>query len=298
MDEFFEYLKIIGIGAPSDAPRVLLNHTSQEVFEIATRCYSLTERPSPVPGEGAFNFTVNSTISGGIYPCSDHNCRRYNAYNLASFAALYVDSIYIPNFFEYVYQFNKRGGSFSNESQAANFVSRVITDIILMLELNPLFLANILHIHPQSGEYCSTHLKEIRQHETNLYNQFAKIEKDIVSDLVKKVKFQIYTNTIVPLDPSDYLGGGMYTFVSVPKRLRRYIGDVPYTFTDTEATELGIIGQYINPIFDDLTAQKYSAPLRNLPYLTNKKIELDIINQEPRRKRTGYDVMQGLSARA
>ena len=86
MDEFFEYLKIIGIGAPSDAPRVLLNHTSQEVFEIATRCYSLTERPSPVPGEGAFNFTVNSTISGGIYPCSDHNCRRYNAYNLASFA--------------------------------------------------------------------------------------------------------------------------------------------------------------------------------------------------------------------
>ena len=42
MDEFFEYLKIIGIGAPSDAPRVLLNHTSQEVFEIATRCYSLT----------------------------------------------------------------------------------------------------------------------------------------------------------------------------------------------------------------------------------------------------------------
>ena len=78
----------------------------------------------------------------------------------------------------------------------------------------------------------------------------------------------------------------------MPKRLRRYIGDVPYTFTDTEATELGIIGQYINPIFDDLTAQKYSAPLRNLPYLTNKKIELDIINQEPRRKRTGYDVMQ------
>lgn len=52
----------------------------------------------PVEGfekQSLFNFSVDSTLEGGKFPCSDFSCRENNLYQLAKFSALYADKTLI-----------------------------------------------------------------------------------------------------------------------------------------------------------------------------------------------------------
>ncbi len=279
MNEFYDYLKELGIVSPSDVPKIILKMSTENLINVAIHCYVLTERKPPSPEENSFSFTVNSSISGGIHPCSDIACRLKQANEFASLTAMYVDAVYMPNFFEYMYMVSAEGHSFRNAQQFANFRNRFIIDLILMLRLKPLFLANILRINPQLGSYCSRHLAEKKTYEENLITRFKKIEGDVISQLVTKVKFSISAqNTLIPDDPGNFLGGGVNRFINLPEQLLKYRKLAPYTFTDAEVINLGIWEPFVVPIFEDLISQKYSMNTSDLAYLTNRKIESEIIN--------------------
>lgn len=45
--------------------------------------------------QSLFNFSVDSTLEGGGFPCADYACREQNIYHLAKFSALYADKTLI-----------------------------------------------------------------------------------------------------------------------------------------------------------------------------------------------------------
>lgn len=44
-----------------------------------------------IENQSQFNFSVDSTLEGGKFPCTDYACREQNIYHLAKFSALYAD---------------------------------------------------------------------------------------------------------------------------------------------------------------------------------------------------------------
>ncbi len=53
---------------------------------------------------------------------------------------------------------------------------------------------------------------------------------------------------------------------------------MPYTFTRKETGILGLNDLLLSPIFNDLILQKYAMVKYNISYLTNRKLETEIIN--------------------
>lgn len=48
-----------------------------------------------IENQSQFNFSVDSTLEGGKFPCTDYACREQNIYHLAKFSALYADKTLI-----------------------------------------------------------------------------------------------------------------------------------------------------------------------------------------------------------
>lgn len=48
-----------------------------------------------IENQSLFNFSVDSTLEGGKFPCTDYACREQNIYHLAKFSALYADKTLI-----------------------------------------------------------------------------------------------------------------------------------------------------------------------------------------------------------
>lgn len=44
-----------------------------------------------IENQSQFNFSVDSTLEGGKFPCTDYACREQNIYHLAKFSALYAE---------------------------------------------------------------------------------------------------------------------------------------------------------------------------------------------------------------
>lgn len=48
-----------------------------------------------IENQSLFNFSVDSTLEGGKFPCTDYACREQNIYHLAKFSTLYADKTLI-----------------------------------------------------------------------------------------------------------------------------------------------------------------------------------------------------------
>ncbi len=280
MEKFYEYLQSIGISDPPDVFEVIQKLSIEKIIEVSTKCYTLTETSGEqIKDHSIFNFSASSTISGGIRPCADVECRIRNVYELSAFAALYADKVVIPNPFEHIYHHLSSDFNFSNEEQEYFFVSRLIGDIVIMLNLKPLVKSKLLTINPQVKSYCKECWEQELVKQKKIQDAFERIEKDAINDLNRNIKFTLDTKkSIVMSGARDYIGQEVLRFAMLPKVLKPYIKSIPYTFKSDEVKKLELWQPVVIPIFEDLILQKYSMLNLNTAYLTNRKIETDIIH--------------------
>jgi hypothetical protein len=281
MEKFYEYLQSIGISNPPDAFEVVRKLSLDKIIEISIECYGLTEASAgKVTNHSIFNFSASSTMSGGTYPCAEVNCRVRNMYELAAFTALYADKVVIPNPFEHIYHRLSSGFRFDNEEQIHFFVEQLIGDIVVMLNFKPLVENKLLTINPQLRCYCKDCWKREIAGQKKIQAFLKKIEPDIIYDLNKNIKFKLDTKkSIIMSGTKDYIGMEAIRFAILPKNLKQYIKSIPYTFKSAEIKKLGLWQPIISPIFEDLVLQKYSMSLLGTTYLTNRKIEADLIQR-------------------
>ena len=277
MDKFYNQLKDIKIISAPDVFVVIPEMDIEKIIKLATDCYMLTESCAVTPSEGTvFSFSASSSLSGGIYPCSEINCRLNNVYELSVFAALYADKIIIPNFFEYIHDHDF---NFSSEEMFFIFLNRFMGDLVLMLDLKPLIQENIICINPRIKSFCTECLKKQISHEKNAIKVFKKIEKQLEPEIFKNLKFVMDSqNSIVINTEKNYVATEAIRFITLPPVFKKYIKKIPYTFNKKEVEILGLNDFLLNPIFNDLILQKYTMAKYNISYLTNRRLETEIIN--------------------
>lgn len=281
MQDFYNFLRELGIIDAPDVFEVIRKMKHEEVTELAKQCYLLTEKRPHIVSPSLFNFSVNSSIPGGMHRCAEINCRLNTSHAFSIFSAMYAETVYLPNFFEHIYHNLTDGFDFENEDQYLNFEKRLAGDIVLMFNLRPLFEAGILRINPQLGAYCNGCLQKKREDEEKLNNQFSHIEEEIIPLLAEKVKLTLGSDGALFLgDPDNYLNSEVLKFSIVPKELKKYVKKYRYTLSSEDALKLKPLWAYfLNPIFNDLAVQKFTTNSLDLNYLTDKKLEAEIIDR-------------------
>lgn len=277
MKEFFEYLNKVDIRHPSEVEGKIYKLPVNKVIELLKNCYNLVNLSRPqFDSTSIFNFSANTPLSGGVRPCSCIECRLKNAYKLSILAALYSDTVVVPNLFDYSHhaKFN-----FKNKDQEFNFYNRVAGDIIVFLHFKPLIEVGIIQVNPTVISLCRECLLKTLKEEKNLKQNFNLIERKLENNLKRKIKFIFDTpKSIVIQDSEKYTDTEVIEFSILPSEFKKYIGKIPYTFNTKEAKKLGLFREMIfNSAFDDLILQKYSLGARGLSYLTNRRIDSEII---------------------
>lgn len=280
MGEFYEYLHSLHINEPPDVFDVIPKLSFEELIKTGIQCYTLTEtRVRPTQNLGVFDFSASGSISGGIYPCSEIDCRLRNVYELAAFSALYADKVIIPNPFEHIYHYLTSDFNFANQEQFYIFCNRLMGDIVIMLNLRPLVDGGILYINPQLRSFCKECWARNLKEQKALINDFHKLESRIITDLNKNIKFVLDTKkTIVAEGTPNYLGSEVFRFLILPKIFETFKKSIPHTFSPTEVETLRLWEPFVTPVIEDLILQKFSMVNLNTAYLTNRGIEADIIN--------------------
>jgi hypothetical protein len=277
MDQFYKHLEALKIYSGPDVFAVVPEMEVKEIVKLGMDCYLLTESDASMTiDEGIFNFSASSAICGGVYPCAEIPCRLKNVYELSVFAALYADKVLIPNFFEHLHDLDPK---FTSGEGFFNFTNRLMGDIVLMLDLKPLIQEGIVCINPRMKTYCNHCVKLKISQEKKFVNFFKRIEKKLAPKIYKQVKFTLDTNnSIVIKADKSYVATEALRFIVLPPVFKKYIKKIPYTFNAGEVEKLGLNELLLVPIFNDLILQKCSMDQFNISYLTNRKLETEIIN--------------------
>jgi hypothetical protein len=93
--------------------------------------------------DSVFNYTVDSTLAGGPFPCWHYDCRSKNVRSLATFAALYADKVLIQAPYEAAL-----------ESDNADPLSELAFAITLTMRLRPVVEAGVVGF---SSHYVPVH---------------------------------------------------------------------------------------------------------------------------------------------
>lgn len=264
-------------------------------------CYLLTEASSrPKRNEGIFNFSVSSSISGGVTPCSSPQCRINNSYDLASFAALYSEKIYIPNPFEHIYRRSESNFEFDNEGQFFYFINQVIGDVMILLTFRPLFKHNIFSINPQMISVCDDCWNKKRKKQRDIDKKIIESREKIINKINENVTFKIDKMGAIVISGTEYIGGEVLRFITIPEHLKIYHKKRPYIFSKEEVKDLELYGYFMNSAIDDIMTQKFFMDDFNVSYLTNRGIDSDIIQslidgKEQENRKREYSIINGLS---
>ncbi len=286
MEEFFQYLVSLGITSAPDVFPVLVSVLDKSgidgVRDIAAQCYILSEARSNYPRDdlkSVFKFSVGSSVSGGVRPCAEVECRVNNLYDFATFCALYAQRAYIPNPFEHVYERLNNGFEFASETAVMVFVNQIAGDIAVMFNFKPLLDQGILRINPQVKAFCNEHWEQhVREAET--FQQKMKVlDPILIRTLNEHVRFELGRDkTIVVQDPERYTNMETFDFIKFPENLVPYLRRAPHIFSAKEVEKLGIWEAIVVPAVNEVIFQKYSMFKQDAAYLTSYGLEKDIIN--------------------
>lgn len=304
MKEFFEYLASIGITAAPDTFSILGRTLEQSgldaICDIAAQCYVLSETASNYPKDtltSVFQFSVGSSVSGGVRPCSEIACRVNNLYDLAIFSALYAERVYIPNPFEHLYGHLQRGFEFDSDTARVAFVNQIAGDIVVMFNLKPLIEGGIVRINPQFRSFCKEHWGEHVIEAKTFQKKMGVLDPRLIKLLNEHVRFEMKKDkTILLHDPQKYTNLEVLGFIKFPENLTSYLGRAPYIFSPNEVEALGIWQALVIPAVNEVVFQKYSMFKQNASYLTSYGLEKDIIDglsshTEERRSKELFDAL-------
>jgi hypothetical protein len=121
----------------------------KKILDLLHESAELTSLGEVVREQSIFSQATTLSLSGGRRPCSGLDCRARNAKNLAQYAALYADKIYIHNFLlDHIF-----GHEVLDEQELK---STLVDDLTILAYLKPLIEAGRVVPMTPPDEYCPT----------------------------------------------------------------------------------------------------------------------------------------------
>ena len=184
MNNFFEIINNADLIKGDKVNTSQINKMSAaEIIDFAQKAIEFTSLNSLKSEKSIFSHSSSISLSGGIFPCKNIDCRSKNVGELAQFAALYSDRIFIRNYFaDYL------SHGFDNENETIK--RRFADDLTLFLYLQPLILnGNIVPVTPPQN-YC-THCLIERSLGEAADSRLERAEKKLIERYNKDVEYKV-----------------------------------------------------------------------------------------------------------
>lgn len=267
------------VGAVFDSPEEYI-HEFLEVMALISKYHF---QSSGLPNEN-FSFIANSSLSGGSHPCSAPECRKQKLDQLASFAALYADEVYIQNPFESILL---RGG------QAIREVERheVLAGIQNYLYLRPLIEKGLIKYATTNFNFCEQHSNEvgkplaesIRKKEDKLIHTLEEHLKGscrVTFDFTEGNKAKPFLKITGPEDVIAHGGVYLHSYEPISEMFTPFMKEKsPYILSQDEIEGSRVLDQIIGPIVNDLSTQEWHSALNGTSYLCDNKTQMEVASK-------------------
>jgi hypothetical protein len=270
MKKAFELLDRAGIRKISDA---------KNIFSFPRRgLVKLIEKldeeicAQSIPSITKYSFTTNDSLGGGPRPCMSPECRLDKVSRLASFAALYADSVIIPPLFTTLDHLKKTD---DHEILHALYL-KIAGDISVLIYLRPYIEANLVYINKTKSRLCFECFRNNLSESNVLQSRIKKIEPKIKSFISREASFSI-SDGAIRIAGSRFLGTETLSFVHTPPEIAKFFKKKEYRFSQKEVIKYKLYRYLLGPSVNDLYAQKYSFQNERF-FLTDNELETQIID--------------------
>lgn len=276
INELFNYLDSVGLLSIDNVDKIIPSLSLVEISRLTQKTYSyINNQEVDSSGTSLFNFSICSTLCGVGYCCQEIGCRIRRISEMLTFSSMYSDTVYIPNFIEPI----PEDIILSSEWELDTLYYHLISNYTALLMLKPFMKARIVKINNQTVNMCdhcfSTHFK--------------KLIKLLRNDLKDKIEFKIEKDGSIHISQKQrYLDVTVLVTERFQKRLKSY-SKFPHTFSFEEVVELKLFEEFLGPVTVDVLSQGLYSSEKKLSYLTNRKIDQEIIEILNPVDAAGYD---------
>ena len=278
-----EFLEILRASKPKNTDIVehVFSISDDKLLDLAIDL-SLAIRPGNARKDKTkHSFIANSALSGGGFPCHSVDCREQKLNELASFATLYSDRVFIQDPFEKILL---REPSSLTDSDRKNIMFGIFT----YQKLYPLIERDIVKFAQSTVSLCQHHFdttaKDLHQKQLSTED---KIYKGLKDAFIAQCQFEVNITKgskqpfIKVTGPENLVEHGI-SYLHLNGNCNdniQYIlnsESLPYIMKDTEIYFTNIIERWMKPVIDDLFYQKWHATFYDTKLLTDNNTQIDI----------------------
>ena len=279
----FENSKLIANGKP-----LLTNIRKLKASHVVDLCNQACEISSHENIEGhqsIFSHTASASLGGDRQPCHSVNCRLNRVYELAQFAALYSDKVYVRNFFyDHTLFFN------NPNVKKSYLIESFKNDLEVYRALLPLLEAGKVEM-VSFGDLCP-HCLSIAALQENSKTEYEKASKELESQFYKEVIFSLHYNNeydefalsasgaasllphgtqyIVLRNPSDII-------IQIPEVVKKVITFGEIRLTTIQAKKIATATKFTKEVIDSIAFELGGAHFLKTSYLSDSDLEINFI---------------------
>jgi hypothetical protein len=151
MQQLFEKLKKLNIVKRNKLQtKALAKLSFSNALDLVDEISAATVGAENNKTSSPYVHSASLSLGGGRYSCSSIECRRRKLNELARFAALYSDQVYIHNFV------NSYSPTFGHapRKDSPSFRNNIKDDLTLLLEMQPLLESRSINLFSPPSRYC------------------------------------------------------------------------------------------------------------------------------------------------
>lgn len=228
--------------------------------------------------ESDFNFSVDSTLQGGVFPCADENCRLENLDELARFSAMYANKTLIRSPIE------------SSIDLCADLldIEELAFGIVATLRLESVVRAGYIGFSSDYQTICNSCLERKRKRESDAARYLDGLWVDVLDVFYENTSSKICKNAdgTLFLEISGMEEFGAHSILDydfdpkeVPPALLNFYrenGAVPLGVDELRA---GGIAGILSPIFNDILRLLISPLPAYSSHLTTRPAQVKVLNR-------------------
>lgn len=158
-----------------------------DILDLARETVTITTLKNIKPEKSFFTHSSSISLSGGPFPCSGVDCRSRHLGELALFAALYSDRVYMRNYFS---EYLQHGANYKDENSLRR---RFATDINLLIQIAPLLETE--KITPVTPPNHCIHCVVENSFGKEADTRFEQIQNRLVSTYNKDVEYTLFIDS-------------------------------------------------------------------------------------------------------
>lgn len=286
MNQLFDYLNIAGL-TKSAIHKTIYKLKDSEIIKILEIIDAIIKEHNMDEVDSRFSFVANNTLSGGAHPCSYIDCRIKNIDTLARNAILYADVVYITNPFEKYYHIETFTDSIRHDLEA---------DFLLVYHVKSLLTSGIFKFSSSFIHICKSCLRKekilTRPYELKLEKAKSLLSEKILDDFKFLIDYDENELPFVEVHPTNDIIEHPIIYQFTGEHLEKFEGLVKNRkinkLTKDEVIALGLCEDFTLPIINDLMIQNYYANTFKSHYLTNRKIDSLLIENNHPKKRISF----------